>query len=78
VVTNFHASDFPNLERQNFCLVFGPQQVSVLARNYAQGGPGELFAIEGSSGYLEVSVSQGSAAKQIGCESGAVVEIWVG
>jgi S-adenosylmethionine hydrolase len=50
----------------------------VLARNYAQCGAGELFAIEGSSGYLEVSVNQGSAAKQIGCESGAVVEMTVG
>jgi hypothetical protein len=78
VVTNFHASDFPNLERQNFSLIFGPHQVSVLARNYAQCGPGELFAIVGSSGYLEVSVNQGSAAKQIGCESGAVVEMTVG
>ena len=77
VVTNFHASDFPDLERKNFSLVFGPQQVSVLARNYAECGPGELFAIEGSSGYLEVSVNQGSAAKQVGCESGAVVEMTV-
>jgi hypothetical protein len=78
VVTNFHASDFPNLERQDFSLIFGPHQVSVLARNYAQCGAGELFAIVGSSGYLEVSVNQGSAAKQIGCESGAVVEMTVG
>ena len=78
VVTNFHATDFPDLERKNFCMVFGPRQVSILARNYAQCGPGELFAIEGSSGYLEVSVNQGSAARQIGCESGAVVEMTVG
>jgi hypothetical protein len=78
VVTNFHAADFPDLERQSFSLVFGRRQVSVLARNYAECGAGELFAIEGSSGYLEASVNQGSAAKQIGCESGAVVEMTVG
>jgi S-adenosylmethionine hydrolase len=29
----------------------------------------------GSSGYLEVSVSQGSAAKLIGCETGAAAEL---
>ena len=36
-----------------------------MAHNYAQCGPGELFLICGSTGYLEVSVSQGSAAKLI-------------
>jgi hypothetical protein len=76
VVTNFHATDFPDWK--NYSLDLGSHRVSVLARNYAQCGPGELFAIEGSSGYLEVSVNQGSAAKQIGCESGAAVEMRVG
>ena len=78
VVTNFHTSDFPDLERQNFSLAVGRRRVSLLAHNYAQCGPGELFAIVGSSGYLEVSMNQGSAAIQIGCESGAVVEMRVG
>jgi len=76
VVTSFHATDFPDLE--NFSLILGSHRVTMLARNYAQCGPGELFAIEGSSGYLEISVNQGSAAKQIGCESGAVVEMTLG
>jgi len=76
VVTSFHATDFPDLE--NFSLILGSHRVSMMARNYAQCGPGELFAIEGSGGYLEVSINQGSAAAHIGCESGAVVEIRVG
>ena len=76
IVTNFRATDFPTLKK--FSLIVGSRQVSVLARNYAQCGPGELFAIEGSSSYLEISVNQGSAAKQIGCESGAVVEMTLG
>jgi hypothetical protein len=76
IVTNFRATDFPALKK--FSLHLGPHEVRVLARNYAQCGPGELFAIEGSSGYLEISVNQDSAAKQIGCESGAVVEMRVG
>jgi S-adenosylmethionine hydrolase len=49
-----------------------------MAHNYAECGPGELFAIEGSSGYLEVSVHQGSAAKAIGCETGAPAELMIG
>jgi hypothetical protein len=75
VVTSFRATDFPDLG--NFSLILGSHRVSMMARNYAQFGPGELFAIEGSSGYLEISVNQGSAAERIGCQSGAVVEMRV-
>jgi S-adenosylmethionine hydrolase len=77
IITNIHSSEFPDLEQRNFSLTIGPQSVGVLARNYAECGPGELFAIVGSSGYLEVSVGQGSAAKQIGCETGAPVELMI-
>jgi len=77
IVTNFCAGEFPELEQRNFTLTVGPRSVGVMARSYAECGPGELFAIAGSSGYLEVSVGQGSAAKQIGCESGAAVELAV-
>ena len=77
VVTNFHTSEFPDLEQRNFTLTLGPCAVGVMARNYAECGPGELFAIEGSAGYVEVSEGQGSAAKRIGCESGAAVELTV-
>jgi hypothetical protein len=77
VVTNFHASDFPDLERRNFSMALGPREVGVLARNYAECGPGELFAIVGSSGYLEISVGQSSAAETIGCETGAPAELTI-
>jgi S-adenosylmethionine hydrolase len=77
IITNFRAEDFPDLERRNFSLNIGPQTVGVMARTYAESGPGELFAIVGSSGYLEVSVAQGSAARQVGCEAGAPVELMV-
>jgi S-adenosylmethionine hydrolase len=77
IVTNFHVSEFADLERKNFALAIGPRQVGVMAHNYAECGPGELFLIAGSSGYLEVSVSQGSAAKAIGCETGAPAELMI-
>ncbi|SPE26750.1 conserved hypothetical protein [Candidatus Sulfopaludibacter sp. SbA3] len=77
IITNFHTEDFPDLEKRNFAMVIGPHETSVLAHTYAESGPGELFVIVGSSGYLEVSVSQGSAAKKIGCESGALAELLV-
>ena len=76
-MTNFHTSEFPDLDRQNFSLALGPRQIGVLAHNYAECGPGELFLIVGSSGYVEVSVSQGSAARSIGCEMGAPAELMI-
>jgi S-adenosylmethionine hydrolase len=75
VITNFHASEFADLERRAFVLSLGSFEVRALARNYAESRPGELFAIIGGSGYLEVSVGQGSAAERIGCEAGAAVEL---
>jgi S-adenosylmethionine hydrolase len=77
VITNFHADDFGDLALRSFTLAFGPVGVTKLARNYAECAPGELFVIKGSSGYYEASLSQGSAAKVIGCEAGAAIELMV-
>ncbi len=78
VVTSFHVNDFPYLERQDFTLSVGPVATSVLARNYTECSPGELFVIIGSGGYYEVSLSQGSASKHIHCALGGAVELVVG
>jgi len=51
--------------------------IEKLARSYAEMPAGELFAITGSSGYLEISTNQDSAARILGCETGAPVEIRV-
>ncbi len=75
LVTNFPAADFPGLHERPFEMTVGLQQVTRLARSYADCRPGELILIEGSSGYYEVSASQGSAAKALGCGVGAPVEL---
>jgi len=77
IITNIHTNDFGDLALRNFSLSLGPQTVTVLAQNYAQCAPGELFLILGSSGYYEVSISQGSAAKYVKCEPGAAIELMV-
>jgi hypothetical protein len=53
----------------------GRRKIATLARNYAESRPGALFLIVGSSGYLEVSVNQGSAAKLMGCKTGDPVKL---
>ena len=77
IVTNFHTSDFPDLERRHYLMRLGAREIEVLVRNYSESSPGEVFLIVGSSGYIEVSVNQGSAAKVIGCEAGAPAELMI-
>ena len=73
IVTNFHGDEFPVLEQ----LAIGRSKARRLLGSYAAASRGELFAIAGSSGYLEVSLNQGSAAKRIGCSSGDPCQIRV-
>jgi S-adenosyl-L-methionine hydrolase (adenosine-forming) len=85
VVTNFHARDFPELcpsgtdafvcQPAGVAVAVGRRQIAALSQNYAESRPGALFLIVGSSGYLEISVNQGSAAKQIGCKTGDPVTL---
>jgi S-adenosyl-L-methionine hydrolase (adenosine-forming) len=74
-ITNFRIEDFGGLRERPFELQAGPHIVTRLASNYAEGAPGELFAIAGSAGYLEISANQASAARISGCASGAPVEL---
>ena len=75
LITNFPAAEFPDINTRPFEMSVGLETVGKLAHNYAECGPGELFVIAGSSGYLEVSSSQASAAKKLGCGVGAPVEL---
>ncbi|MBZ5623299.1 MAG: SAM-dependent chlorinase/fluorinase [Acidobacteriia bacterium] len=75
IITNFRESDFAGLAQGSFSLLIGLAEICAVAGTYAEASPGELFVIAGSSGYLEVSVSQGSAAKQVGCQVGSVAEL---
>ena len=78
VLTNLRPEDLPQLFVENpsaFKIVVNGQEVTRLNLAYSMGKPGELFAIVGSSGYLEVSGNQISAAKESGCQSGGPVEL---
>lgn len=75
LITNLRTSEFSIPQAKHFELLVGSQIVSRFARNYQESGFGEAFVIEGSSGYLEVSICQASAAKQLGCGAGAPLEL---
>jgi hypothetical protein len=71
LITNFE----PDLAQQAIEMRIGAQRVSTLASNYAAMEAGELFAIVGSAGFLEISVNQGSAAARLGVAPGEKVEL---
>ena len=73
LVTNLQASDFPDLKR--FVIEIGGKRIITRAKTYAECRPGELFVIIGSTGYLEISVNQGSAAEIVACQPGSSLEI---
>jgi S-adenosyl-L-methionine hydrolase (adenosine-forming) len=77
LITNLHIEQFPNIETRPFELNVGLQVVTRLARTFADGSPGDLFVVVGSSGYLEVAANQASAAKALGCAAGSPVELSV-
>ena len=75
LITNFHVSEFLGVTSRPFEMLVGMEAVRRLALNYQECNIGEVFVIVGSSGYLEVSTTQGSAAKQLGCGAQAPIEL---
>jgi S-adenosylmethionine hydrolase len=75
LITNFHVSEFPVVQTRPFAMNVGQQQVTQLARTFAEANPGEPVLIVGSSGFLKVAYNQASATKTIGCVVGSPVEL---
>ncbi len=75
LATNFHIDQFPSIRTHAFSLKTGSQAIARLALTFSECPPDQLFAIVGSSGYLEVAASEGSAAKLLGCGAGSPVEL---
>jgi S-adenosylmethionine hydrolase len=69
LLTNIAAADLPD-DRTNFSLELGSLRIARFCRYYAEAPPGELFAIVGSSGLLEIATNRGSAQRATGMEPG--------
>jgi len=71
-----------NLQRKHLAGSFrirtGTAEVRRVASNYTEGPSGEVFAIEGSTGYIELSINQGSAAERFGVRCGSEIEVETG
>lgn len=82
IITNITPQDLPALfegKPSAFKVsVAGKGQVSRLYTNYAEGAPGEVFAILGSMGFLELATNRGSASQILGGGKGAEVNVVLG
>ncbi len=62
LITNFKLQ-ISNSESSQFEVKIGGRQIEGLARTFADRAPGELLALVGSAGYLEIAARDGSAAQ---------------
>src|SRR5213076_2641626 len=75
LITNFRSEDLPEsaLNGGGINLQVGSHQVSRLVDTFARGNNGEPIAYVGSSGYLEIGVNKGSAARTLSLGRGTAV-----
>lgn len=77
LLTNFRTEDLPQavIAGGKIALEVGGKRVEKLAQTFAQGAAGEPVAILGSSGFLEIAVNKGHAARALGVNRGAEVTL---
>jgi len=75
LMTNFRADDLPvnAVEKGEVRLQIGSHPVTKFVPTFAQGAAGEAVAYIGSSGFLEVAMNKGSAARTLGLGRGTPV-----
>jgi hypothetical protein len=80
LLTNVTPADVPALVAPDgkFAIRVGNGQINKIVATFAQGTPGELVGVIGSSGYLEISVNKGNAAHSLGAARGNEVTIELG
>lgn len=78
LITNITPQDVPQLLQPDppaFRLSVGQQQVTRLATAYADGAPGEVFALFGSMGFLEIAANRNPAARLLNAQKGTEVTL---
>jgi hypothetical protein len=81
LVTNITPQDAPALfaaTAGQFKIVVGSREISEIHSSYSEGGPGEVFALMGSMGFLEIAANRGAAAQLTGAGKGTEVSVILG
>ncbi|HLJ85886.1 MAG TPA: SAM-dependent chlorinase/fluorinase [Candidatus Angelobacter sp.] len=78
LITNITPADLPQMfepASSPFRLTVGKAEVTQLRSSYVQGAQGEVFALVGSAGFLEISANRASASRLAGADKGAEVMV---
>jgi hypothetical protein len=78
LITNFTAQDVPAMFEAQvppFKIAVGKSEITSMKNSYSEGAQGEIFAILGSMGYLELAANRGSASQLTGIGKGAEVNL---
>jgi S-adenosylmethionine hydrolase len=77
LITNISEGDLATAvgSAVNLSVHVGPLRVGPLRTTYADVSPGEIIAILGSTGMLEVAINQGNAAAQLRAAPGTIVVV---
>ncbi len=72
LITNLKPADVPPASR---IILAGQREITSFRKTYAEGKPGELFVVTGSTGYLEITLRDGSAAALLDLKAGAPIGV---
>jgi len=78
LITNITPKDLPQLfvpEPPEFKVLIAKSEITKMKTAYAQGTPGEVFAILNSMGFLEIASHRGSASHIVGAGKGSDVGV---
>jgi len=78
LITNFRSEEILDLAEHSklwFDWEGKSPAVRGLAKSYSEADPGKLLAIEGSAGFIEISVRDGNAAKETGLKVGSKINV---
>jgi len=78
LITNLTPADLPPFgapEGKACKLLAAQREITVFRRTFAEGSPGELFVVPGSTGYLEIVIRNGSAAATLSLGPGAMIGV---
>jgi S-adenosylmethionine hydrolase len=71
IITNLRRSHL----RPDCTLRVAGMPVTRLCATFAEAGPGEFVAVEGSTGFIEIALNQGSAAARLKVDCMAEIEV---
>lgn len=73
VITNFDWANFNEIARRPFILKLASRTLTEYSATYASAPAGRPFLIQGSSGYIEISINKSNAAATLKAVPGATV-----